>query len=132
LSEELLGNVFGIFALLSIIVTCLGIFGLTSYLIIQKSKEISIRRVMGSDIYNIILLFSKEFIIVTALALIFAAPLSYLWINMWLQTFEVRLEINFWSFFLPYLLVQFLALVTIGFIVRKTASVSPSDNLRSE
>lgn len=131
-NEILLGNVFGIFALLSIIVTCLGIFGLTSYLMIQKSKEISIRRIMGSDIYSIILLFSREFIIMTVLALIFAAPLSYFWINMWLKTFEVRLEINFWSFFLPYLLVQCLALVTIGLIVRRTASVSPSDNLRSE
>jgi putative ABC transport system permease protein len=99
---------------------------------IQKSKEISIRRVMGSYIYSIILLFSREFIAVTALAFIFAAPLSYFWINMWLKTFELRLEITFWSFFLPYLIVQFLALVTIGFIVSKTASVSPSENLRSE
>jgi len=61
-----------------------------------------------------------------------AAPVSYLWITGWLETFELKLGITFWDFLLPYLFVQFLTLVTIGFIVNKTASVNPSDNLRTE
>ncbi|OFY61598.1 MAG: hypothetical protein A2Y71_11510 [Bacteroidetes bacterium RBG_13_42_15] len=131
-NEKLLGNIFGIFALLSIIITCLGIFGLTSYLMIQRTKEISIRRVLGSDKHNIILLFSKDFIFITAIAFVLAGPVSYLWITGWLKTFELKLGITFWDFLLPYLFVQFLTLVTIGFIVSKTASVNPSDNLRTE
>ena len=131
-NEKLLGNIFGIFALLSIIITCLGIFGLTSYLMIQRTKEISIRRVLGSDKHNIILLFSKDFIFITAIAFVLAGPVSYFWITGWLKTFELKLGITFWDFLLPYLFVQFLTLVTIGFIVSKTASVNPSDNLRTE
>jgi putative ABC transport system permease protein len=131
-NEKLLGNIFGIFALLSIIITCLGIFGLTSYLMIQRTKEISIRKVLGSDKHSIILLFSKDFIFITAIAFVLAGPVSYLWITGWQKTFELKLGITFWDFLLPYLFVQFLTLVTIGFIVSKTASVNPSDNLRTE
>jgi len=131
-NEKLLGNIFGIFALLSIIITCLGIFGLTSYLMIQRTKEISIRRVLGSDKHNIVLLFSKDFIFITAIAFVLAGPVSYLWITGWLKTFELKLGITFWDFLFPYLLVQLLTLITIGFIVSKTASVNPSDNLRTE
>jgi putative ABC transport system permease protein len=130
--EKLLGDLFGIFALLSVIITCLGIFGLTSYLMIQKTKEISIRKVMGSDVSNIIRLFSKDFVYITVIALILAVPVAYFWITGWLKTFELRLEITFWSFFLPYLLVQSLTLITIGFIVKKSASANPSVNLRTE
>jgi ABC-type antimicrobial peptide transport system permease subunit len=99
---------------------------------IQKIREISIRRVMGSDIYNIIFLFSRDFIIITSLAFIVAAPISYFWIAEWLDTFEVKLKITLWDFILPYLFVLFMAIITIGFIVHKTAHVNPSDNLRSE
>ena len=130
--EKLLGDLFGIFALLSVIITCLGIFGLTSYLMIQKTKEISIRKVMGSDVSNIIRLFSKDFVYITVIAFILAVPVTYFWITGWLKTFELRLEISFWDFFLPYLLVQSLTLITIGFIVKKSASANPSVNLRTE
>jgi putative ABC transport system permease protein len=131
-NEKLLGNLFGIFALLSIIITCLGIFGLTSYLMIQKTREISIRRVMGSDLYKIIFLFSRDFIVITSIAFIIAVPVSYYWISGWLDTFEVKLRITLWDFILPYLYVLVMTIITIGFIVRKTAQVNPSDNLRNE
>ncbi len=131
-NEKLLGNLFGIFALLSIIITCLGVFGLTSYLMIQKNREISIRRVMGSDVYNIIFLFSRDFLIITSLAFLIAAPISYYWIAGWLDTFEVRLRITSWDFILPFLFVLLMTIITIGFIVNKTARVNPSDNLRNE
>jgi len=131
-NEKLLGNLFGIFALLSIIITCLGVFGLTSYLMIQKNREISIRRVMGSDVYNIIFLFSRDFLIITSLAFLIAAPISYYWIAGWLDTFEVRLRITSWDFILPFLFVLLMTIITIGFIVNKTARVNPSHNLRNE
>ena len=131
-NEKLLGSILGIFAILSIIITCLGIFGLTSYLMIQKTKEISIRRVLGSDVYSIFLLFSRDFLNITTIAFIVAAAASYYWITSWLKTFEVKLAITIWDFLLPYILVQFLTLMTIGIIISKTASLNPSENLRTE
>jgi len=131
-NEKLLGTVFGAFALLAIIVTCLGIFGLTSYMMLQKTKEISIRRVQGSNISGIILLFSREFIRIGSIAFIIAAPICYYWLMEWLKTFNVKMEISFWNFIIPFAITLFLTLVTIGFIVKKTASISPADNLRSE
>jgi putative ABC transport system permease protein len=129
-NETLLGNLLGIFAILSIIITCLGIFGLTSYLMIQNTREISIRRVLGSGVYNIILLFSKDFIVIPLISFMVALPVCYFWITGWLKTFEMKLELTILDFLLPYILVQFLTLITVGFIVWKTASVNPSGNLR--
>jgi putative ABC transport system permease protein len=131
-NEKLLGIVFGAFALLAIIITCLGIFGLTSFLMLQKTKEISIRRVAGSNISGIILLFSKDFIKITLIAFMIAVPICYLWFSDWTKSFEVKMEVSVWNFIIPFLITLFLTLITIGFIVSKTASVSPAENLRSE
>ncbi len=130
--EKLLGSVFGIFALLAIIVTCLGIFGLTSFMMLQKVKEITIRRVIGSDLSGIIMLFSKEFIMITAVSFIIAIPVCWYWFTEWLKTFEVRMEISVWNFILPPVITLALTLLTIILIVHRTASVNPADNLRSE
>jgi len=130
--EKLLGTVLGIFALLSIIVTCLGIFGLTSFLMLQNVKEISIRRVVGSNVASIIMLFSREFIRITAASFIIAVPVCYCWVSEWLKAFEVKMEITIWCFLVPLVIVLALTLITIGFIVHKTASGSPADNLKSE
>jgi ABC-type antimicrobial peptide transport system permease subunit len=99
---------------------------------IQKAKEISIRRVLGSEVSDVIMLFSRDFIIITSLAFVMAVPLSYYWITGWLDSFEVKMKITLWDFVLPFLLVLFITLITIGLIVRKTASVNPNENLRSE
>ena len=130
--EKILGTVFGVFALLAIIVTCLGIFGLTSFLMLQKVKEISIRRVVGSGVFSIMMLFSTEFIRITAASFIISVPLCYYWVSEWLKAFEVRMNISLWNFLLPFVIVLILVLVTIGIIVSKAASVNPADNLKSE
>ncbi len=130
--EKLLGTVFGVFALLAIIITCLGIFGLTSFLMLQKVKEISIRRVAGSNVVSIIMLFSREFIRITAVSFIISVPVCYYWVSQWLKTFEVRMELDLWIFLLPFVIVLILTLVTIGLIVSKASSVNPADNLKSE
>jgi putative ABC transport system permease protein len=131
-NEKLLGTVFGAFALLSIIVTLLGIFGLTSFLMLQKTKEISIRRVVGSNIFGIIVLFSKDFLRITAVAFIISVPICYYWLNGWLNTFEIKMSVTVWNFLFPFAAIILLTLVTIGFIVIWTVSNNPSDNLRAE
>ncbi|HBE40527.1 MAG TPA: hypothetical protein DDW27_04865 [Bacteroidales bacterium] len=130
--EKLLGTVFGVFSLLAIIITCLGIFGLTSFLMLQKVKEISIRRVVGSNVVSIMMLFSREFIRITAVSFIISVPVCYYWVSQWLKTFEVRMEISLLDFLIPFVIVLTLTLVTIGLIVNKAASVNPADNLKSE
>jgi putative ABC transport system permease protein len=131
-NEKLLGTVLGIFAILAIIVTCLGIFGLTSFLMLQKTREISIRRVTGSSVSGIIMLFSKDFISLTSASFLFAVPICYLWLSEWLSSFEVKMEISVWNFIGPFIFTMFITLLTTIFIVSKTASVNPAENLRSE
>lgn len=130
--ERLLGNIFGAFAILAIFITCMGIFGLTSFMMLQKTKEISIRRVTGSNIFGIIILFSKEFISITLIAFLIAVPVCYFWLIEWLQTFELKMDVSLWSFIIPFIFTLILTLITIGVIVYKTASASPVDNLRNE
>ena len=114
-NEKLLGTVFGAFALLSIIVTLLGIFGLTSFLMLQKTKEISIRRVIGSNIFGIIVLFSKDFLRITAVAFIISVPICYYWLIGWLNTFEIKMNVTVWNFLLPFAAIILLTLITIRF-----------------
>jgi putative ABC transport system permease protein len=130
--EELLGTVFGIFALLAVIITCLGILGLTSFLMLQKRKEISIRRVAGSDVFSIIVLYSKEFAALVAFSFVLSVPVCRLWVTHWLRSYPVKMELSSWSFIAPFLTALVLVLVTIGLIVRSAASESPAKNLRVE
>jgi len=130
--ERLLGSVFGIFALLSVIITCMGIFGLTSFLMLQKTKEISIRRVLGSEVFSIIRLFSQDFLRIIIVAFAIAVPICYFWLTRWLNTFEEKMDISVWNFILPLAVTLLFTLMTIGFIVYKAASVNPAENLRSE
>lgn len=131
-NERLLGSVFGAFAILSVIITCLGIFGLTSFLMLQKTKEISMRKVLGSSVTAIVLLFSREFIRITIISFIIAVPVCYYWLTGWLNTFESRMDLSVWSFIFPFFVTLAFTLMTIGAIVAKTASVNPAENLRSE
>lgn len=131
-NEKILGSVFGAFALLSIIITCLGIFGLTSFLVLRKTKEISIRRVAGSDGFGIILLFSRDFIRINIIAFIIAIPICHYWLTQWLKTFEVKMDFSIWNYLLPFVATLILTLVTISLIVAKTISVNPAYSLRNE
>ena len=130
--ERLLGSVFGIFALLAVIITCLGILGLTSFMMLQKKKEISIRKVVGSDTTDIIALFSRDFVVLITVSFIISAPLCWLWVTNWLRNYPVKMDISVWSFIVPFLTALVIALVTIGLLVRSTAMESPARNLRVE
>ncbi len=131
-NERLLGTVFGAFSILSIFVTCLGIFGLTSFLLLQRTREITLRRVMGSNASGIVVLFSRDFVQITILAFIIAVPVCYYWLTGWLKTFEAKMDVSVWSFILPFLVTLAFTLISITLIVMKTVSGNPAENLRSE
>jgi ABC-type antimicrobial peptide transport system permease subunit len=90
------------------------------------------RQVLGSDLWNIIMLFSKDFIIFTSISFLLAVPVSYYWITGWLNSFEVKVAITVWNFVLPYIAALLMTVITIIIIVKRTASMNPSDNLRTE
>jgi len=130
--EQLVFKGFMTFSMLTIIIGCLGLYGLLSYVTIRKTKEVGIRKVLGASIIQIVELFSREFIILIVLAFLIAAPLSYYFMNQWLQDFAYRIEISWWMFALGALLAVVIALFTVSYQSIKAALANPVDSLRNE
>ncbi len=131
-ADVVVGSVLGIFSLLAIFVTSMGIFGLFSFLVIQRTKEISIRNILGAGIPRILLLFGREFFLLILIAFVLSLVGCYTGINLWLNSFANRMPITAWLFILPLLLVIMVAGITISFQIIKVARTNPVDNLRYE
>ena len=99
-NEKLFEKVFGIFTAFAIFVACLGLFGLTMFATIQRTKEIGIRKVLGASVSNIVLLLTKDFVKLVAIACVIAFPLAWWVMNNWLHDFSYRIPINAWVFVL--------------------------------
>jgi putative ABC transport system permease protein len=132
ISQERFGKLFICFALVAIVISCLGLLGLSAYNITQRKKEIGVRRVLGASASNITLMLSKDFIKLIVIALLITSPISWLLMHDWLQTFAYRITIPVWIFILSGLAALFVALFTISIQSIKAAIAKPVDNLRSE
>ncbi|MFC1726422.1 ABC transporter permease, partial [candidate division KSB1 bacterium] len=126
------GAILGYFALLAVIVSCLGLFGLASFMAENRTKEIGIRKVMGSSITGIIGLLSKDFIKNVMLANFIAWPLAYFFIKGWLDNFAYKTGINILLFIASGLLALVIALLTVSFQAIKAARTNPVDSLKYE
>ena len=131
-SEERTGSVVKYFSLLAILVSCLGLFGLASFLAEQRTKEIGIRKILGSSVHGIILLLSKEFVKWVALANIIAWPIAWFMSKVWLQNFAYRTSIDVWMFLFAGVLALAIAVLTVSFQSFKAATANPVDCLRYE
>lgn len=131
-SDELVGNVFGTFSILAIFVTAMGILGLFSFMVLQRTKEISIRNVLGAGTSRVLFLFGKDFIQLILVSFLISLPLCYFGIKRWLESFATRMELNLWIFLLPLIIVFFIACLTISSQVIKAIKANPADNLRYE
>ena len=131
-SEILFGKIFSVFALLAIIIACFGLLGLSAYNVLQRTKEISIRKVLGASVGNITLLLTKDFINLVVIAILIASPVTEWVMHQWLQNFAYRINIRWWIFLLSGLLAVFIALITISFQTIRAASVNPVVSLRKE
>lgn len=131
-ADEMFGKVFGVFSFLAIFITSLGIFGLSSFMTIQRTKEIGIRKVLGAGIARILLLLTKDFILLILIAFVLAIPLSYSGINLWLDSFSSRMDLTVNLFLIPLLMVGIITLLTIGVHVLKAAAANPVQSLRYE
>jgi predicted permease len=130
--ESKLAELYKIFAVLAIFLSCLGLYGLASFMAVQKTKEVGIRKVLGASVNNIIFLFSKEFLLLIGIAFLIAAPLAYYFMHGWLQDFVYRVNISWWVIALAGLIAIAVALITISFKAIKAAIANPVKSLRSE
>lgn len=130
--DEKRGVLFADFSGLTIFIACLGLLGLVSYSATQRTKEIGIRKVMGASVGNILLLLSKEYIKLVAVALVIAIPIANYFITEWLSHFAYKTEIQWWYFLLPGLAMLLIALLTVSQRTVKAAVRNPADSLRYE
>ena len=121
-----------VFTLFAIIISCLGLFGLASFLTEQRTNEIGIRKVLGASESGIVYLLSKQFTKWVLIANIFAWPAAYFVMNQWLRSFAYRINIGIWVFLLSGMLAAGIALFTVSFQALKAARANPIDSLRYE
>ncbi|WP_242927428.1 ABC transporter permease [Pontibacter vulgaris] len=131
-AEEKMLTVFGYFAGLTILIACLGLFGLASFTAEQRTKEIGIRKVLGSSTGNIVLLLSKDFAILVVIAIILASPVAWYGMNKWLQDFAYRTDLSWWIFALAGTAALIIALLTVSFQAVKAATTDPVKAIRTE
>ncbi len=130
--EQRLSNLYKIFAGLAIFLSCLGLYGLASFMAVQKIKEVGIRKVLGASVGSIIMLFSREFLLLIGIAFVISAPLAWYLMHDWLQDFVYRISIPWWVLVLAGLLAALVALVTVSFQAIRAAMANPVKSLRSE
>jgi putative ABC transport system permease protein len=131
-SEQRFGKLFLNFAVLAIIISCLGLLGLASYSTMQRTREIGIRKVLGASVPNIVNLLTKDFLKLVAIAIIVASPIAWFAMHKWLQDFAYRIPIAWWVFAIAAFLAVFIAVVTVSFQAIRAAVSNPSDSLRTE
>jgi ABC-type antimicrobial peptide transport system permease subunit len=131
-SEKRVASLSRYFAVIAIIISCLGLLGLTAFTTEKRSKEIGIRKVLGSGIWRLILLLSGDFTKMILMALIIGLPISYFISQQWLEGFAFSISLNFGFFVLAGVLTIALAWITVSFQTFKAASANPVDSLRSE
>ena len=121
-----------IFAGLAIFISCLGLYGLVSFMAVRRTKEIGVRKVLGASVGNIIYLFSKEFTVLVAVAFMVAAPLAYFIMHSWLNDFAYRIKIGVSVFLLAIIISVLIAWITVGYKAINAALSNPVKSLRAE
>lgn len=131
-ADQRFSKVFGIFTLIAIFVACLGLFGLVSYTIVQRTKEIGIRKVLGASVRGILQLLYKDFALLILIAFVIAAPTAYYAINQWLHGYAFRIDVNPLLFIVPFLGVSVIAFATVSWLSVKAALMNPVVSLKTE
>jgi ABC-type antimicrobial peptide transport system permease subunit len=131
-SEQRVAKLVAIFSIVAIFISCLGILGLSTYMAIQRKKEIGIRKVLGASIHSIWQLLSKQFMVLVLVSLVIAIPLGYYFSSQWLMSYSYRININFWVFALAGGITLGITLLTVSFQAIKAAIANPVNSLRTE
>jgi putative ABC transport system permease protein len=131
-TEIRLGETFGYFTLLALLIASLGLFGLAAFSAEQRTKEIGVRKVLGASVPTIVLLLSKEFTRLVVIAFVLAIPVTYIAMNRWLEDFAYRIEVSWPVFLAAGLAALVVALLSVGYQAFKAARVNPVVSLRYE
>jgi putative ABC transport system permease protein len=131
-SEIRTQQIFSAFAIIAIIIASLGLFGLSAFVIEQRTKEIGIRKVLGASVQNVLLLVSKEFLLLVGIAFIISIPVTWWAMHAWLQDFAYRINISWWIFAIAGITAILIALLTVSFQAIKAAAANPVKSLRTE
>ena len=131
-NEQRFGSLALVFALLAILIGCLGLFGLSGYAIAQRTKEIGIRKVLGASTSGIVGLLSRDFLKLVAVSILIASPLAYYFMEQWLRDFAYRINISLWVFALAGMIAVAIALLAVSFQSIRAALANPVEALRSE
>jgi putative ABC transport system permease protein len=131
-SDAKSSGLMSVFAIIAVIISCLGLFGLAAFTAEQRGKEIGIRKVLGATVSGIVSLLSIDFIVLVIVALLIASPLAWWLMNMWLQNFAYRIDMQWWVFILAGIISVLIAFITISFQAIKAAVANPVKSLRAE
>ena len=131
-NEKQLGNLFNVFAILAIFISCLGLYGLSAFVAEQRTKEIGIRKALGASSSNIVILLSSKFVIPIFIAILVASPLAYYLMNKWLQSFAYHIDLNWTIFPVAGIVALAIGLITVSVECLKASLMNPVTSLRSE
>jgi len=131
-NERKFGHLFTTFAVLAILISCLGLFGLSAYIASQRVKEIGVRKVLGASVANITVMLSFDFLRLVLISILIATPITWLTMHGWLQSYAYRIPIQWWVFAAAGLIAISIALLTVSFQAIRAALANPVDSLRSE
>jgi putative ABC transport system permease protein len=131
-ADQQLGKVAGVFTGLAMFIGCLGLLGLTSFVVERRTKEIGIRKVLGASVPSVVMLITHEFIWLIAIALVVATPLTWYLINQWEQNFTLQAVINPLRFLMAGISVFLVAWLTISYLSFRAATANPTKALRTE
>ncbi|MEO8414349.1 MAG: ABC transporter permease [Ginsengibacter sp.] len=131
-TEQRLRTLMSLFCGMAILITCLGLLGLMTFMVAQRTKEIGIRKVLGASVVSITTLLSKDFLKLVFIAIIIAAPIAWYFMHEWLQDFAYRIHISWYVFVVTGMVALLIALLTIGYQAIKTALANPVKSLRTE
>jgi ABC-type antimicrobial peptide transport system permease subunit len=130
--EERVSKLAGAFAMLAIFISCLGLFGMASFVAEQRTKEIGVRKVLGASVMNLWRLLSKDFVALVIISLLISTPLAYYFMHRWLQNYQLQTEISWWIFAAAGSGAILITLLTVSYQSIKAALVNPVTSLRAE
>jgi putative ABC transport system permease protein len=131
-SEERIGKLSTFFAVLAIFISCLGLFGLASFVAEQRTKEIGVRKVLGASVFNLWKMLSKDFVLLVIISLLIAVPLSYYGMHRWLSNYPYRTRISWWVFAVSGTGAILITLLTVSYQAIRAAMANPVVSLRTE
>ena len=131
-AEERIGKLAGFFTILAVFISCLGLFGLASFVAEQRTKEVGIRKVLGASAFSLWRLLSNEFVVLVVISLLIAVPVAYYFMRNWLQDYQYRAPLSWWIFAFAGAAALLITLLTVSFQAIKAALTNPVKSLRSE